>query len=348
MGANYAIYIEDYVLSYLKLKVDSLELSEIFFYGRREDGGRKLLVYGAGRKKAMEVFAEYEPLEELVCRLTQAGPVFMVREKNGDYKVSGFRTFYEENEAMQDYLLAWTGSGGKRQAEEEPERKRLSQRAFMTNRENGNMRGDAEIETFPREEEKHAGTAMSAQLGLIFVILVAIVISSTNSYDKMQQLGQSAKEVFFAIENQEVQDEASEEKKTEIVVERDTGERSVVFSAEKTDVGEEEEESVSEEDAKTEESEGAASGEEPQTEKTTSSAADEGGQEEAVSDENEDAGTEALSRNVTRYYEVEQGDTLYTISQEIYGDSSRVEKICELNQISDPDKIQSGQKIILP
>ena len=57
---------------------------------------------------------------------------------------------------------------------------------------------------------------------------------------------------------------------------------------------------------------------------------------------------EALSRSITRYYEVEQGDTLYTISQKIYGDTSRVEKICEVNQISDPDKIRSGQRIILP
>ncbi len=58
--------------------------------------------------------------------------------------------------------------------------------------------------------------------------------------------------------------------------------------------------------------------------------------------------TEALSRNVTRYYEVEKGDTLYTICQKIYGDTSQVNKICELNDISDPDRIRSGQKIILP
>ena len=57
---------------------------------------------------------------------------------------------------------------------------------------------------------------------------------------------------------------------------------------------------------------------------------------------------EALSRNVTRYYKVERGDTLYTISKKIYGDISYVHKICELNNISDPDNIRYGQKIILP
>lgn len=65
-------------------------------------------------------------------------------------------------------------------------------------------------------------------------------------------------------------------------------------------------------------------------------------------EEEPEEGEEALSRSVTRYYEVEQGDTLYTISQKIYGDFSRVEKICEVNQITDPDKIRSGQRIILP
>lgn len=71
--------------------------------------------------------------------------------------------------------------------------------------------------------------------------------------------------------------------------------------------------------------------------------------QDTISDEEEaEEGEEALSRSVTRYYEVEQGDTLYTISQKIYGDFSRVEKICEVNQITDPDKIRSGQRIILP
>ena len=46
---KYDIYIEDYVLSYLKRETDSLELSEIFFYGFQQEAGRKLFVYGAGR-----------------------------------------------------------------------------------------------------------------------------------------------------------------------------------------------------------------------------------------------------------------------------------------------------------
>ena len=68
---------------------------------------------------------------------------------------------------------------------------------------------------------------------------------------------------------------------------------------------------------------------------------------EENSDQDEEE-VEALSRNVARYYKGEPGDTLYMISQKIYGDTTHVQRICELNQITDPDHIRDGQKIILP
>lgn len=350
MGADYAIYIEDYVLSYLRREVDSLELSEIFFYGKRQNGSKKLLVYGAGREKEIAAFAKYELLDELVCRLTQAGPVFMVRQGNGEYKIIGFQTFYENNEAMQNYLIEWTSSEGERRAGREPNRKRAQQAAV---RETA-----AAQASFEAEEKKRAGSAMSVQLCLILVVLVAIVISSANSYDKMERLNQSAREVFFAIENQEAgqesgQNNASEnvsaddteqqKKGTEVLVERDKANEdvSVEDAAHAEAVDHTQDNAAGTSDA--DHTQDGATG--------TSDASDhtEGGVSAAVEQTVEqDSSEEALSRNITRYYEVERGDTLYAISQKIYGDTSRVGKICELNDISNPDKIHEGQKIILP
>lgn len=371
MGTNYAIYIEDYVLSYLKREVDSLELSEIFFYGKRENGGRKFLVYGAGRSKEIAAFASYELLDELVCRLTQAGPVFMVRERNGDYKTSGFQTFYANNEAMQNYLIEWTGiEVGCRTAvelDEGREKAMLPRQKAVVN------------EPFQKEGKSRTGSAMSLQLDLILVVLVAIVISSTNSYRKMERLNQSAKEVFFAIENQEAGQESMQkdtskpasaadvgvsEKRTEVLVERDrsTDNLSVedaVRAENAARVDAEQADAVPEDatdDGQTEngtqngkdstDSDTSAQGENTAASGTLTQTEDAA----AVSDstQTKDSSEEALSRNITRYYEVERGDTLYTISQKIYGDASRVEKICELNEISNPDKISEGQKIILP
>lgn len=355
MGAYYAIYIEDYVLSYLKREVDSLELSEIFFYGKRQNGGRKLIVYGAGRDKGIAAFAKYEMLDELVCRLTQAGPVFMVRQADGEYNVCGFQTFYENNEAMQNYLIEWTSGEDRHSKRREAELKCIGAAAL----EPSAAKTPAEA-----EGKKRTGSTISAQLCLILIVLVAIVISSANSFDKMERLNQSAREVFFAIENQEAGQESAQadgsvqtpvssedygEKKTEILVERDAGNDISVedaVRAENTFQGEERE--TDEPDVLGQPGEPAADGAENQGNLSEESGTVNENSPEENESVNEDSSEEALSRNITRYYEVEQGDTLFTISRKIYGDTSRVEKICEINDISNPDKIRSGQKIILP
>ena len=183
---KYQIYVEEYVLSYLRREADSLELSQIYFYGSRQDKGRKIFVYGAGREKEITLFAQYEPLSELICRLTQAGPVFMVREPNGECGVNGFQVFYENNEAMQSYLLEWTGSASKKREVEKSGGQDMELPVLIPPVEKG---------------KKEIPGTISLQLCLILMVLTAIVIASTDSYDKMKQLNQSAKEVFFAIEN---------------------------------------------------------------------------------------------------------------------------------------------------
>ena len=49
-----------------------------------------------------------------------------------------------------------------------------------------------------------------------------------------------------------------------------------------------------------------------------------------------------------REYIVKQGDTLYGICYSFYQDRSKVSEICRLNGISDPDRLEIGQKILLP
>ena len=45
---------------------------------------------------------------------------------------------------------------------------------------------------------------------------------------------------------------------------------------------------------------------------------------------------------------IQKGETLISISKAYYGDESQVRTICELNGITNSDKIQVGQKIVLP
>jgi nucleoid-associated protein YgaU len=52
----------------------------------------------------------------------------------------------------------------------------------------------------------------------------------------------------------------------------------------------------------------------------------------------------------TQWYEVKKGDTLWKIAKEVYGDGSLYPDIFKANQdtLSDPDKIQVGQKLRIP
>lgn len=361
---KYEIYVEDYVISFLKGETGTLKLSEFYFYGYREQDGRRYVIYGAGRDKRLAVFDKYSLLEEIGCRLTQAGPVFLVREENDIYEVKGYDVFYQDNGEMQSYLI------DQKNGHEEKDRASRIETSSSGVRISKSKRSGDDIRT---EGKVHAPqSAISLQLGIILVALVAIVINSANSYDKMQQLDRSASEVFFAIENQEAGDAAKPDvERDEIKVERDMTQeddmqQELLKERAESDAGQEEEilklvtlenegragDNDEEADAQEMTDDAATS-----TEEASGDAVENAQQESAVeSTEQEESGdgssdeeeVEALSRNVARYYKVERGDTLYMISKKVYGDTSHVKKICEVNNITDPDNIRYGQKIILP
>lgn len=58
--------------------------------------------------------------------------------------------------------------------------------------------------------------------------------------------------------------------------------------------------------------------------------------------------TALTSPDARREYYVKEGDTLVSISYEFYNSVDKIKEICELNGITDRNKIICGQKIILP
>ena len=58
--------------------------------------------------------------------------------------------------------------------------------------------------------------------------------------------------------------------------------------------------------------------------------------------------TALTSPETRREYYVKDGDTLVSISYEFYNSTDKIKEICELNGITDRNKIICGQKIILP
>ena len=334
---RYEICIEDYVMSYLKGETGTLELSEFCFYGFRENENRRYVIYGAGRDKRLPVFDKYTLLEEIGCQLTQAGPVFHVKERGGIYEIKGYEVFYQENEEMQTYLI---------------ERQNNTDSDAESSSSNGTGRSAYAVKANNQKtaQAKTPHSMISVQLGVILVALIAIVINSTNSYDKMKQLNQSAVEVFFAIENQEAEERVEADERAEAdepdsdAAVSDSGREEEVLKLVTLENDDSSEDRQNEESSQAKGSADETADEESAAEEPAPSEVS----QQNEPDENAEEGVEALSRNVARYYEIERGDTLYTISQKIYGDTIHVQRICELNQITDPDHIRYGQKIILP
>jgi LysM repeat protein len=49
-----------------------------------------------------------------------------------------------------------------------------------------------------------------------------------------------------------------------------------------------------------------------------------------------------------QYYTVQKGETLATISMKLYNTKDMIQKICELNNIVNDNKILAGQKLLIP
>lgn len=348
---GYFIYVEGYVLSYLQEKAQE---GAVCFFGRH--AGQRYEIYGAGDREEIAAFREYARLQELSCSMCDGKPVFTLKQGGRSYEIAEYGVFYQENEAMQQYLLECQRETGEKKTE-----KRVEQPPQASREKTG----------------QHQGW-FSVQLAALFLFLVAIVITSTDNYDKLLQLGKSARDVLFMVENQSTQQTAdtreSGDPVTITVEAEDDGEGTVnagevIVEQTASDAAAAEgmdEQALSEKDSQQETESGqpktASESETESSQPETASAPETGTATsettfasetaEPVEEQGEmndgEGNVEALSRNLTRYYEVEKGDTLYTICREIYGDTAKVREICDLNQIADPDDIRYGQKIVLP
>lgn len=326
---RYKLSIEEYVLSYLEMEVGKVDLKSIWLYGYRRDCGKRIVVCAAGREKNISMFQKYEVIEDIVCQWANAEPVFLIKENTGFYEIRGYDVFFQDNEEMQSYML-W-----------------INRCQTTTKRRN------VAIETAGKQTKKSSKNKadsptfcgwITIQLLAVVSFLLAIVITSTDSYDEMTEVVQATKEILFAMENQDVvdanqglttdQNESYNDKLTQ-----DTKQSSLV-SIEKSVPGElsEKQQVPSEETGEQQTEQQQIPSEETEEQQT----------EKQQTQNQQTQNQEALSRSVTRYYEVKRGDTLYTICREIYGDISKVKEICDRNHIDNPDAIKIGQKIELP
>lgn len=343
---KYQLYVEDYVISYLKNyrttdgNADrTTDNREIYFYGERKSREKKYYIYGAGQQKQISYFEKFELLDEIMCRYVMDMPVFYVRENSGTYELKGYYIFYQSNDAMQSYMVEQRKNVESKEKEKDKNVRPIAVVSRRDNREMNEGKNPARAQFKEKKQEKSGNGLMTVQLSAIFIIIAAIAINSTNSYSKLKELGRSAVEVFFVLENQEAAENG------EGVAKVDETPKETVLRLTDLDNKLEEENNT----AKHEEDNDVDKSEEEVKESESDETIDESDNVKETSAANEILSSDqAFSRNITEYYRIEKGDTLYTISIKIYGDSSKVDEICELNQITNPDHIEYGQRILLP
>lgn len=277
-------------------------------------------------------------------------------------ETEGYFIFYEQNDAMQNFLIDWHGEIQKDKCDEEGDNVAESCRNYY--------------------KEKRAARLRTRLTGIFFVAAAVLLIISAgigiqnlNQYDKIQEVGQAVSEVLEAEAN-------AESVSTEYVADNDylnveVAEQEPSYGSEyavaeynriKGEYLEEDSESVEEQISELVEETSTSGNEqyvpealsvEEETEsvvetdiqditeiKEESNYEEEPEEIETVTDMVEQ-NVEAVADNYVTY-EVSKGDTLYGICVRFYGNLSKAKEICELNGIENKDNILYGQKILLP
>ena len=177
-----------------------------------------------------------------------------------------------------------------------------------------------------------------------FMVMTILVIGITmiNNYDKMKEM-----EATMAKMNEEIEVSANvwKEKETEteaetvkILIDARTGETELLEGILKESENLTESSAESETDSATEaETEHASGNQQTETEQIQTA-------NTTIKPEEQ-----SIPVHVTQAtYTIKFGDTLADICNRYYGSTDKIQIICELNNIDDPNAIMPGQKLVLP
>lgn len=248
-----------------------------------------------------------------------------VTSEDGFYKLRGYSIYYERNQMMQDYMIL---------------------RKDARRSESGS--GDAVIRDFRQRMEDNKTQAISRKgtikvLGSLCSALSIVVLAGGvvmfNNYEKMREMESVLTSALPVLPQESSAVAAAGKTLPNNSADKPEGDELVVEQLKSqllpTDPPETEtmsptypsaEETQPVSEAETTQGQQAPS---PPTESTQPPSA-----------------APVSSNQIT--YKVQDGETLYSICLKIYGNLNRVQEVCTLNGLENPDKIISGQNLILP
>lgn len=262
---------------------------------------------------------------------------FFVQEQHRLQRLTGYAVYYEKNPQMQEFMIA------------EKERltpKPLRDSYVREDRDEVVQSYRAIMNKLNEKPQKKKLQPVIYVAGMaVLAVVVATGVSQIGNYQNLKVLEQTMQTLSGAVGETGDKNPAEEEQAAE--------EESVNGSAAEEPDAEEQNTGADAGQQKEEETSAASAGQTTSDTETSPESEDsQGGINEA--EPAPDNGTEQAeavqqtSDTPSDYYIVKRGDSLVSISKAIYNTSSKVEEICQLNNIENMDMIYEGQRLLLP
>lgn len=292
----------------------------------------------------LKVHRKYFPKEGSVLYLLDAleqEDAFFVQEKEQLAKQGGYYIYYERNAQMQNYLI-------ENQAIERhsPAQKRIAYKDEQL------LHSYHEIMAARNSQKEHkkVATRLYVASALFVVVFLALGINVFNSYDKLRSMQNSLDKMIRQQKDlQSVQDVTNTIDSKEVATSEPTSTNRAMGSQAEAGVTAEAASQTSNTVTSASVSGNQMEDQEEDTSNDSTEQADisSDDQTETVLDTEQITPAASMGRS-ENYYVVQQGDTLLSISKEMYHSESYVELIRNANGLEEDDYIYAGQQIVIP
>lgn len=384
------IYVEDYVVSYLKQLNQAAGNKDIAvaLYGVRKAEGdvAYLFLYGACRLEFLQretkhlSQAQQQEIEKCRQRYFSEYEFLGYRVLNGDMiegfhicdrsvcrYITGYAQFYEKNDSMLNFMLE-TRSGEAQPEVVDQEKYEVVKRRQEERKSQGEEGKTAShkmaaptrgVEAGMSNEERQdlsqvwksqklgrtSLRGMKAAAVAVFALLCVVGVNSLNGGQGIEDIQVWARQTLAGVTEQKLPDEDAQG-----AVEAMSPNDTLVTEDRLTDAILQENQQSTQESAAQEggSSEGSNLPKEDQEAEVKDDSAEtpSGAEQGGKSDETEN--TAPAEGPAMTAYVIRQGDTLTSICIRNYGSDARLQEICSINEITNPDDIKVGQKILLP
>lgn len=374
------IYVEDYVISYLKQlnsHAGDKEMAVGLYGTRREEAGvTYLFFYGACRLNFLQresrhlsqaVQQEAEELRRkyfsqytfLGYRLLNGEMVegFHICEQGVCRYIEGYAQFYEKNDSMLAFMLEDRKEAAPPEEVNQEKYDEVKKRQEERRQQSEEHSGQARILKFGSRRSNAGKTIterpvaenaaknlrnMKYAAAVVFVLLVVAGFATMNGGTGLADLRQAASQMMDQLTTQQLPD-------TMEVANNTTQAGSIVTEDKLTDAILQENEAALQAAGSSGVNVPSAIPSEGPTESPAADPATEPTAEptqEPTPESTQEPTPKPTAEPVS--YTVKRGDTLIGICIERYGSDAMVAEICSLNNIPNPDDIKEGQKILLP